>query len=67
MDLASLKTYVLARAQEPSTLRGVVLFVTGVGVHVRPDLIEPIVTVGTVVAGAVGALLPDSKPKEPPQ
>ncbi len=61
MDLASLKTYALARAQEASTWRGIVLLVTAAGTQIKPELQELIVAVGIRPAGALGAAFPDKK------
>ena len=64
MDLSSLKTYALARAQEASTWRGIVLLATAAGTQIKPALQELIVSAGIGLAGAVGALFPDSKKKD---
>jgi hypothetical protein len=52
--------YLSSRLQEPSTMRGVVMISTGVGVAVEPDHLEAIVAAGTVVAGVIGAAMPDT-------
>lgn len=65
MNMQSLKAYALARAQESSTWRGLIFLATGAGVHIKPEWMESIVTLGTIAAGAVGALFPDAKAKEP--
>lgn len=54
-----MKQYMLERAKEPSTWRGVVLLLTAVGVPISPDLIEPIVSVGLAVSGLIGILTAD--------
>lgn len=54
-----MKKYLLARAKEPSTWRGLVLFMTALGVPVAPDLVEPIVSVGLATAGLIGVLTSD--------
>lgn len=70
IDLAALKDYALARLQEPTTWRGLILIATGFGAKVRPELAEAIVTAGLMLAGIVGVAVPDKpaprKPKEPP-
>ena len=49
-----MKTYILERAKEPSTWRGVLLFLTAIGVPIAPELANNIVTVGLGLAGIVG-------------
>lgn len=51
--------WILARAREPSTWRGLVLLATAVGVQIAPDVQEAIVAAGLAVAGLVGALTAD--------
>lgn len=46
--------YVIERLQEPSTWRGFILLLTSLGVGITPELITPIVTAGTGLAGLVG-------------
>ena len=53
--------YVIARLQEASTWRGLVLVATAFGAALSPEQQEAIVTVGLLVAGLLGALLPDAK------
>ena len=59
--LQKLGDYALARAQESSTWRGVVLMATAAGVHVAPDKMDAIVFGGLTLAGALGALTADKK------
>lgn len=56
-----MKAYLLARAKEASTWRGLTLFLTAVGVPLAPALAEAIVTAGLGLAGLLGFLLPDGK------
>jgi hypothetical protein len=49
-----MKNYILERAKEPSTWRGVLLFLTAIGVPIAPQLADNIVTVGLGLAGIVG-------------
>lgn len=49
-----MKQYILERAKEPSTWRGVLLFLTAMGVPVAPELANHIVTGGLALAGIVG-------------
>jgi hypothetical protein len=64
MDLQSLKDYLVARGQEASTWRGLILVATGSGVAIKPELHAVIVAVGVMAAGAIGAAFPDAK-KDP--
>ena len=59
MDM--LKVYVVNRAKEASTWRGVAMLLTAVGLKITPEMADAIISVGIAVAGLVGILLPDSK------
>lgn len=61
MDLQALKAYALARAQEASTWRGLVLVATAAGTQIKPEMQELIVAAGIAIAGALGAAFPDRK------
>lgn len=54
-----MRSYLLARLQEPSTWRGLVLIATALGAVLSPDQQEAIVTAGLLVAGLIGAAVPD--------
>ena len=54
-----MKNYLLSRAKEPSTWRGLILILTAVGVPIAPALAESIVAVGLAVAGLIGVATPD--------
>lgn len=54
-----MKKYLLDRAREASTWRGLILLVAAVGVPVAPELAEAIVSVGLGLAGLVGVLAAD--------
>ena len=54
-----MKQYILDRAKEPSTWRGLILFLTAIGVPVAPALAESIITVGLGLAGLVGVVTAD--------
>ena len=45
--------FVLERAQEPSTWRGIVLLATALGVSISPELGEAIVSAGLAAAGLI--------------
>lgn len=59
--MGMLKLYVVNRAKEASTWRGVVMLLTAVGLKITPEMADAIISVGIAVAGLVGILLPDSK------
>lgn len=54
-----MKEYLIARAREASTWRGLALFVAALGVHLDPEQIEAIVSVGLAVSGVIGMIFPD--------
>ena len=54
-----MKAYILERAKEPSTWRGVILLLTAVGVPIAPALADTIISAGLAIAGLIGALTPD--------
>lgn len=54
-----MKAYILDRAKEPSTWRGIILVLTAVGVPVAPALSEAIITFGLGLAGLVGVVSAD--------
>jgi hypothetical protein len=54
--------YVLARAREASTWRGLILLVTGSWGVTHLDQVEAIVPLGMALAGLVGILFPDLAP-----
>jgi hypothetical protein len=56
-----MKGYFLARAKEPSTWRGAMLFLTALGIPIAPQLAESIIAAGLAVAGLIGVITPDSK------
>ncbi|CAB4150133.1 hypothetical protein UFOVP562_20 [uncultured Caudovirales phage] len=51
--------YVIERLQEASTWRGFILLLTSFGVGIAPEMITPIVTAGTGLAGLVGIFSKD--------
>jgi len=51
--------YIIARAKEPSTWRGLFLLLTAIGVPVAPEMANAIITIGLGLAGAVGVATPD--------
>ena len=54
-----MKSYLLARAKEPSSWRGLIFMLTAIGIPVAPQLAEAVVTVGLGLAGLVGVIAPD--------
>ncbi len=53
-----MRAYLLARLQEASTWRGLVLIATALGYVLSPDQQEAIVAGGLLVAGLIGAAAP---------
>ena len=51
-----MKQYILERAKEPSTWRGIILFLTAIGVPVAPEMQTAIVSAGLGLAGLIGAV-----------
>lgn len=54
-----MKAYLLARAKEPSSWRGLILLLTAAGVPIAPGMAEAIISVGLAVAGLIGVATPD--------
>jgi hypothetical protein len=54
-----MKDYILNRAKEPSTWRGLVLLLTAIGIPVAPQMADAIITLGLAIAGFVGVATPD--------
>jgi hypothetical protein len=54
-----LRQYLIARLNEPSTWRGVVLFLAAVGIDLVPEQTETIVSFGLGMAGLIGVLSED--------
>ena len=54
-----MKQYILDRAKEPSTWRGIILLLTAAGVPIAPELQTVIISAGLGLAGLVGAITPD--------
>lgn len=54
--------YLIERARERSTWAGLVAIASGVGIGIRPDLAESIVSIGVAIGGLLFALTRD-KPK----
>lgn len=56
-----MRDYFLARAKEPSTWRGAILFLTAIGVPIAPAMTEAIVTAGLGLAGLIGMITSDNR------
>lgn len=54
-----MKQYIFNRLREPSTWRGLVLFITALGVPLSPELMEPIIATGLAVTGLIGVMTQD--------
>jgi hypothetical protein len=53
--------YIIDRAKEPSTWRGIFLILGAVGVPVAPDLANEIMATAMSAAGLIGVLTADKK------
>ena len=56
-----MRDYFLARAKEPSTWRGAILFLTAIGVPIAPAMSDAIVTAGLGLAGLIGMITADNR------
>ena len=56
-----MKDYFLARAKEPSTWRGAIMFLTAIGIPIAPQLAEAVITTGLAIVGLIGVVAPDKK------
>mgnify|MGYP000686314014 CR=1 FL=1 len=54
-----MKDYIVSRAKEPSTWRGIILLLTAIGVPIAPAMADAIVSVGLALAGAIGVFTAD--------
>lgn len=54
-----MKDYIIARAKEASTWRGIILLLTAAGVPIAPALADTIVSVGLALAGMIGVVAAD--------
>lgn len=54
-----MKDYLVNRAKEASTWRGIILLLTAVGVPIAPAMADAIVSIGLALAGAVGVFAAD--------
>lgn len=61
MNYEAVGRYIIERAKEPTTWRGLVLILTAIGVQVSPEKQELIVTIGLGFAGLIGAAIPEKK------
>lgn len=52
--------FIVARLSEPSTYKGVVLALTGLGLYVRPEIAAAVTSIGLGIAGLIGVVLPDT-------
>ena len=55
-----MKNYIIARAKEPSTWRGIILCLIAIGVPIAPAMQEAIITAGLGLAGLIGVVAPDN-------
>jgi hypothetical protein len=57
--------FAVARLKEASTYRGLMLIFTALGVVLRPEVADAIITVGVALAGLAGVLMPDTTDGQP--
>jgi hypothetical protein len=53
--------FFIDRANEPSSWRGFIVFLTAIGVKVSPEWQETIIALGLGIAGLIGMLTKDKK------
>lgn len=53
-----MKDYILDRAKEPSSWRGLIYLLTAAGIPIAPELANSIIAVGLALAGLIGTLTP---------
>lgn len=56
-----MKDYFIDRFKEASTWRGIVIFLTAIGVPIAPALADTIIAAGLGIAGLIGMLIPDRR------
>ena len=54
-----MKDYLVNRAKEASTWRGIILLLTAVGVPIAPAMAEAIISVGLALSGLIGVFVAD--------
>ena len=54
-----MKDYIISRAKEPSTWRGLILILTAIGVPIAPGMGEAVVSAGLALAGLLGVVTAD--------
>jgi hypothetical protein len=54
--------FFLNRLREPSTWRGIIMLATALGMAIKPDLAEAIITLGIALSGGVAVATPDRLP-----
>lgn len=55
----AVKRYIMARMQESSTWRGMVLFLSAIGINLEPDQSESIIMIAVGTAGIIGIITGD--------
>ena len=54
-----MKQYILDRAKEPSSWRGLMLVLTAIGVPLAPAMADAIISAGLAIAGLIGVVAAD--------
>jgi len=52
--------FIVKRAKESSSWRGLILVVTAFGITINPEIATHIIAAGTAVAGLIGVFVPDT-------
>ena len=53
--------FLMERLSEASTWRGIIMFITAIGVKISPDQMEAIIVAGIGIVGAIGVFTKDKK------
>ena len=54
-------TFVFERLKERSTWLGIISIASACGIHLSPDMVSSVATVGAALAGIVLAITPDKR------
>lgn len=57
-----MKHWILTRAREPSTWRGLIWLLTVAGISLDSEQTEAVVVAGMALAGLLGVFLPEGRP-----
>lgn len=54
-----MKDYIINRAKEPSTWRGIIMLLTAAGIPIAPAMADAIISIGIALVGAIGVFTAD--------